>query len=123
MSLQLSAPRNGLKLYKEGLNTDFELNVKGHLCEADDCDQEVRVLNRRVLLDKDGVSYEADPRHVELLARALGLERCGVTRTPGTKNYLDHEVADGLPEHEDHAKEGVNKIMNALQVQPRKVQG
>ena len=40
----------------------------------------------------EGLKYEADPRHGELLGRALGLEACKPYSTPGTKHPedLDH---------------------------------
>ena len=41
--------------------------------------QEVRVLNRVLRIDGDGVRYEADPRHAEILAAMLGSGARAVT--------------------------------------------
>ena len=41
--------------------------------EAADADKELRILSRIVQLDASGLSYDAGPRHVELLIRALDL--------------------------------------------------
>ena len=38
--------------------------------------------------------YEADPRHVELLAKSLGLENCKPVATPGLKVPFVDEVMD-----------------------------
>ena len=46
-------------------------------------ENEVRVLNRVVRVVPNGVRYEADPRHHELLSRSLGVETATVT--PGVK--------------------------------------
>ena len=47
--------------YEAELSKYFDLKLKGRLGEAADCDHEVRVLNRIVRIDAEGVSYEADP--------------------------------------------------------------
>ena len=38
--------------------------------------QSIRVLNRQISLKDDGINWEADPRHVEILARHLGACGC-----------------------------------------------
>ena len=45
----------------------------------------MRILNRIVRVTPNGVRYEADPRHYELVARSLGLENSTSTVTPGIK--------------------------------------
>ena len=53
----------------------------------------MRVLNRIVETHKDGVSYEADPRHVDLLAHALGLTAANSVLIPGIKKSdADYET-------------------------------
>ena len=47
--------------------------------------KEVRILNRILRLDDEGLTYEADPRHVELLARSLNLDNCRECNTTGSK--------------------------------------
>ena len=63
--------RGDLLYLEDGLSKVFEIKIKGHLGEAEDCQKEVRVLNRIVRIDSEGVPYEADPRHVELLGQSL----------------------------------------------------
>ena len=63
--------RDDLEYLEKGLSEVFELKLKGHLGEASDCQKEIRVLNRIARIDEEGVSYEADPRHVEMLVKAI----------------------------------------------------
>ena len=50
--------------------------------EAGD-DKEVSILNRVVQWREQGLTYEADPRHVEKLLRDLGMENCNPLKVPG----------------------------------------
>ena len=48
--------------------------------------QEVRVPNRIVTWEQEGIGYEADPRHVEVILEELGLNSCSIVGTPGTSS-------------------------------------
>ena len=43
-------------------------------------------MNRIVRITKDGLKYEADPRHVELIAESLEITDCKPVCSPGVKN-------------------------------------
>ena len=45
----------------------------------------MRILNRIVTLTPNGLTYEADRRHGELLVRNLGLQKGHSVATPGIK--------------------------------------
>ena len=47
--------------------------------------QQVRVLNRILTWGPNGISYEADPRHAEIVIKELGLTEAKGVFTPGTK--------------------------------------
>ena len=47
--------------------------------------EHVKVLNRIISWEKGAIVWEADPRHVELLAEQLGLQNAGSVRTPAEK--------------------------------------
>ena len=47
--------------------------------------REVRILNRVVGWSKDGLFYEADQRHAEIVIRDLGLENAKAAPTAGTR--------------------------------------
>ena len=48
--------------------------------------KETRVLNKVIRISSAGLGLEADPRHAELLVKALGLEGAWVSKTPGVKH-------------------------------------
>ena len=107
-----------LDKYEQGMAKAFDCGLRGRMGREDHYLEEVKILNRVLRVTSRGRNCEADPRHTELLARALGLEACGKVRTPGAKNVLEHELADGIPEHEDKAREEVSKRVRSLQAEP-----
>ena len=54
----------------------------------------MRVLNRILRITSDGLMYEADRRHVELLAKSMGLETCKPVSMPGIKRDFNESVLD-----------------------------
>ena len=81
----------------------MDLKLRGRLGEEQGDLKEIRLLNRIIRLDADGIRYEADPRHAELLGRALGFEQCKPKGTPSSKDPDDlehgpqHNETDGHP--------------------------
>ena len=61
----------------------FECKLKGRLGREEGDLDEMRVLNRIVRVVPSGMLYEPDPRHVELLIKAMGLEKANSKATPG----------------------------------------
>ena len=60
------------------------------MSEEEGFDKEARVLNPIVRIDKEGVSYDADPRHVEMIVEALDLHGQPINVTPGlNENDVD----------------------------------
>ena len=47
--------------------------------------QAVKILNRIVTWERDGISWEPDPRHAELIISQLGLEGAKPLKLPGVK--------------------------------------
>ena len=97
----------GLSMYGACMAKAFDCDVRGRLGSGPGGLKEVKILNRILRVTPRGLSYEADPRHTELLARALGRESSGRQGTPGIKEYQEHAVADCIPQHEDAAKAAV----------------
>ena len=83
-----------LDKYEKGLASHFELKIKGRLGLGPNDGKEMRVLNRIVRVNADGLQYEADPRHVELLAKSLGLADSKPVATPGVKKPFEDAVMD-----------------------------
>ena len=73
-----------LDFFEKGLQESFEIKIRGRLGEG--CkDQEIRILNRVVSITEEGLTYEADPRHCDLLLNSLGLDEGNISATPGIK--------------------------------------
>lgn len=72
-----------LQWMEERLKDKYEIKTKWLGPEARH-EQEIRALNRIVTWEKEGIGYEADPRHVEVIVEELGLDGCIVVGTPGT---------------------------------------
>ena len=85
----------GLNLYEAGMQKVFECKLKGRLGEDASDLKEMRVLNRIVRINKEGLLYEADPRHAELLIKSFNLEACKSVVTPGVKTYAEDEGQPG----------------------------
>ena len=49
-------------------------------------EKKMKILNRIVSWEQDGIKYEADPRHVEIMAQQLGLEDNKTITTPGNND-------------------------------------
>ena len=76
----------GLGRYEQGMAAAFDCKLKGRLGPEEGDLKEVRVLNRILQITSRGIHYEADPRHVELLSKALGLDQGAKSAvTPGIK--------------------------------------
>ena len=91
-----------LDWYEAQLKSAFEIKVRGRLGEETGDDREIRILNRVVRLDSDGVRYEADPRHAELIVKSLGLEKATPVSTPGVKDHdPDMEIVMSAEKNDD----------------------
>ena len=96
--------RKDLAWYESKLGESFEINIKGHLCEDADCEKEVRVLNRIMLLDDTGAYYDADPRHSEMIRKALPVE--SIVNSPGVReDSVDYDAVIDQLFHDEHAND------------------
>ena len=64
----------------------FEIKVRGGIGEAIEGDNDMRILNRIVTVEQDKITYEADPRHVDLMSASLGITAANSVVTPGLKD-------------------------------------
>ena len=100
----------GLDFLEEGMQKHFEVKLKGRIGHGDSDCKEMRVLNRLLRVVPEGLLYEPDPRHVEMLARAFDLTKENVPKpplTPGEKPK--HEET----EHEE-PEENLDDIVASL---------
>jgi len=73
-----------LKATKKALEDKYKIKAETLGSDKGDA-KEIRVLNKVIRLTEQGLELEADPRHAELVVRALGLETAKPSPTPGTK--------------------------------------
>ena len=72
-----------LNWYEGKLHEAFEIKIRGRLGGGCTGPQEIRILNRVVALGPRGLTYEADPRHTDLLMSSLNLKSDSSAATPG----------------------------------------
>ena len=101
--------------YEQRLALHIEIGDKSRLGTGPDDQKRVRSLNRMLGISDDKLLYEADPRHVELLAKYLGLVPRKPMCTPGVKDrdalaLVDDDAVgeqhDVQPGHKDQLVSG-----------------
>ena len=71
-----------LMWFRKMIKSRFEAKFRGMLGPSNKDDSEVTILNRTVTWGKDGITYKADPRHVEIIIEDLGLKHAKSVTTP-----------------------------------------
>ena len=74
----------------------YELKVRATLGPEPNDDKSVRILNRIVSWSEQGIQYEPDQRHVEIVIKALGLEKGKSVVTPGTGDKVGTDSEKSL---------------------------
>ena len=72
--------------YEAELAKHFELKLRGRPGVGCTGDNKIRILNRIVRVTDRGLAYEADPRHVDLIAESLKITNAKSAASPGIKN-------------------------------------
>ena len=80
-----------LDAYEQGLKKHFEIKLRGRLGTEKGDDREIRILNKIHNITESGLTYEAVPRHVEMLARDMGLADGKSVVIPSAKEPYDAE--------------------------------
>ena len=81
-----SAPMQDLDHYEEKLAEHLELKIRGRIGEGSTGPDEIRILNRCGKLTNEGLIYEADPRHVDMIVDAFNrTSKSSGFGTPGVK--------------------------------------
>ena len=65
----------------------------------------MRVLNRQITWKDNELHWEADPRHVEILAKQLGMENSSPVKTPGDRNDADKTFRYRDVDREEESRE------------------
>ena len=106
-----------LDWYESQLAQHFELKIRGRLGEGCPGDNELRILNRIVRITPDGLTYEADPRHVDLLSQSMSLEGANSVVTPGIKDpepSYDASKNDDMPPSENLGAQADEEFMFSI---------
>ena len=108
-----SGPEEELLWLKAKMEEKFDIktnflgpDVKRHA-------QEIRILNRVLRWTSDGIEYEADPRHAEIVVEQLGLVGAKPVVTPGCREEAAEATRDdGEPEDDsDNLLVGIEATM------------
>ena len=91
-----------LDIYEKALLRCFDLKLRGRVGEGPKDCKELRLLNRILRVVPQGLRYEADPRHQELLARSLGIAQTRYIGTPGVKRNEDVDTGPESNEQQPH---------------------
>ena len=62
----------------------------------------IKTLNRRLHWGKEGIVYQHDPRHIDVLVKDLGLENGNSVQTPATSDVTEEEKAEPLSQVQHH---------------------
>jgi hypothetical protein len=62
-----------LDWFRNKISTKYEVKFRGRLGRGPKDDKAIRILNRVVEWDEEGIKYEADQRHAEIIFKDLGL--------------------------------------------------
>ena len=101
-----------LDKWESAMSAAFQVKLKGRIGHDDHDKKSMRVLNRLLTVVSNGLIYEPDPRHIELLARSLGLETCKLQTVPGIKD-TSHPCDKEEEEEEQPDQQLINSIFAA----------
>ena len=83
-----------LQWLERKMKGEFEVKTK-YLGPGDAHEQQVRILNRIIEWHPEGLTYEADQRHAEIVIKELQLETAKAVATPGTRDDAAHGSSIG----------------------------
>ena len=79
---------SGKNLWEMDAQMRKTFSLKTEVLDGDPEDvQSIKVLNRQIYWKNGEIHWEADLRHVEILAKHLGLEGASTVKTPGDKAH------------------------------------
>ena len=104
-----------LDWFKETMNKRFENKHRGRIGPRPHDDKSIRILNRVVEWTDNGIEYEADQRHAEIIAKEMNLdENSRSLSTPGIKGSIRYEDEEKLTREEARRYRGMVARANYL---------
>ena len=70
----LLGARKDLDWFRERIQEKYPVKFRGRLGPTDQDDKEIRILNRIITWTEEGILYEADQRHAEIIIREMNLK-------------------------------------------------
>ena len=64
--------------------------------------ESIKTLNMRLHWGNEGIVYQHDPRHVDVLVRELGLENGNTVQTPAAPSAAEEEESEALDQVQNH---------------------
>ena len=64
--------------------------------------ESIKTLNRRLHWGEEGIVYQHDPRHIDVLVRELGLENGNTVQTPAATSTAEEEESEPLSQTQYH---------------------
>ena len=87
-------PEAQLNWFREQIAKRFEVKFRGRLGPAGTDEKSIRILNRVVTWTTEGIEYEADQRHAEIIVEHLGLSgNSKSVGTPSAKRGNENDTA------------------------------
>ena len=91
------------------------MKVRGRLGPGEEDMKAIRILNRIIEWTREGLWYEADQRHAEIIVKEMGLEEGKVkSEVPGDKLPVQEEDDDALPDGQTKAHQALTARANYL---------
>ena len=95
----LTGPAKRLKEFEKEMKSVYPFKAKiigfGSL-------ESIKTLSRRLHWGEEGIVYQHDPRHVDVLVRELGLENGNTVQTPAAPNAAEEEKSEPLSQTQHH---------------------
>ena len=83
-----AGPDDELTKCTQMMNSEYDIKVRGKLGPDLKDDKAITILNRCVKWTPQGIQYETDPRHVEIMINELDLHKVKPVVAPGSKGAL-----------------------------------
>ena len=74
-----------LDWFQKAIQHELEVKIRGRLGSGSKDVKSMRILNRIIRWTNTGIKIEADPRHVEIFIKEMGLGEANPVVTPGAK--------------------------------------
>lgn len=78
--------------FKKRMESKYDIKHRGHIGPHRTYEKSLRILNRIVEWTEEGIVYESDQRHADIIVRYLNLSQANGVVTPGEKRRPKHRV-------------------------------